>query len=66
MFSSTAENQVFQVTSDAMLQRHDLMIELYRLDQAAQQAQHQARTSDVARIDHARRRVSEVLSRLPA
>lgn len=55
-----------QVASDAQLQRHDLMIELYRLDQASTLARRQARTEDLSRIERARARVSDVLARLPA
>ena len=63
MFDSTASD--LHITSDAMLQRHDLMIELYRLDQASMMAKRQARVEDVSRIERARARVSDVLSRLP-
>lgn len=66
MFDTNAESAELHITSDAMLQRHDLMIELYRLDQAAAMAQRQARESDMARIANAQRRVTEVLARLPA
>ncbi|MBB5207839.1 hypothetical protein [Chiayiivirga flava] len=55
-----------RVASDAQLQRHDLMIELYRLDQASTLARRQARAEDLSRIERARARVSDVLARLPA
>lgn len=54
------------VASDAQLQRHDLMVELYRLDQATVAARRQNRIDDIARIDRARQRLTEVLGRLPA
>ena len=54
------------VASDAQLQRHDLMIELYRLDQAALAARRQERNEDIARIERARQRLTDVLGRLPA
>lgn len=66
MFDSTGAAVDLNITSDAMLQRHDLMIELYRLDQASLAAKRQARDEDLSRIERARARVSDVLSRLPA
>lgn len=65
MHASTTEQEL-QVASDAQLQRHDLMIELYRLDQAATLARRQERNDDVARIERARSRISDVLGQLPA
>lgn len=59
-------SQDLHVASDAQLQRHDLMIELYRLDQASVAARRQERNDDVARIDRARQRLADVLGRLPA
>lgn len=52
------------IASDTLLQQHDLMIELYRLDQAATLARRQERNEDLGRIEHARQRVSEILARL--
>lgn len=65
MHALTTEQEL-QVASDAQLQRHDLMIELYRLDQAATIARRQERNDDVARIERARSRISDVLGQLPA
>lgn len=59
-------SQDLHVASDAQLQRHDLMIELYRLDQAALVARRQERNEDIARIERARQRLTDVLGRLPA
>ena len=53
-----------QIAPDTLLQRHDLMIELYRLDQAAMLARRPEHAEELRRIEHARGRVSEVLARL--
>ena len=53
-----------QIASDTLLQQHDLMIELYRLDQAALLARRPEHSDELRRIEHARMRVSEVLARL--
>lgn len=53
-----------QIASDTLLQRHDLMIELYRLDQAAASARRQERNEELGRIEHARQRVNDLLARL--
>lgn len=55
-----------QVASDAQLQRHDLLIELYRLDQAAELAAGSGQTDDLARIERARTRIRDILAQLPA
>jgi hypothetical protein len=53
-----------QIAPDTLQQQHDLMIELYRLDQAALLARRQERNEELRRIVQARQRVNDVLSRL--
>ena len=64
MHTSPSQRFETQIAPDTLLQQHDLMIELYRLDQAASAARRQERNDELGRIEHARRRVSEVLARL--
>jgi hypothetical protein len=51
---------------ESLSQRHDLMIELYRVDQMRDQAMREARASDLAPLELARKRICEGLARLPA
>ena len=53
-----------QIAPDSLLQQHDLMIELYRLDQAALLARRPEHSDELRRIEHARSRVSDLLARL--
>ena len=64
MQATTSPRFDAQIAPDTLLQQHDLMIELYRLDQAALLARRQERNEELRRIVHARQRVTDVLSRL--
>ncbi len=50
---------------ESLSQRHDLMIELYRVDQMRERALHDARESELAPLELARQRICEGLARLP-
>ena len=51
---------------ESLSRRHDLMIELYRIDLLRERAQQQARAEDVGKLDLARQRVCDGLAQLQA
>jgi hypothetical protein len=51
---------------EILSRRHDLMIELFRIDQLREYAVRHARQTELGQLDQARQRVCEGLSQLPA
>lgn len=52
--------------TESLCKRHDLMIELYRVDQAHQRAQQRQEAERLAQLEQYRRKIHEALARLPA
>lgn len=53
-------------TSDDLRQRHDLMVELYRIEQARELAGQRASAVEIERLERQQRMISDALARLAA
>jgi hypothetical protein len=53
-------------TSEDLRHRHDLMVELYRVEQARELAGQRASAVEIERLERQRRMISEALARLAA
>lgn len=53
-------------TTEDLRYRHDLMIELYRVEQAQEQAQQRASEAELERLQRQQRMIRDALARLAA
>lgn len=53
-------------STDDLRYRHDLMVELYRVEQAQEQAQSRASAAELERLQRQQRMIREALARLAA
>lgn len=53
-------------STDDLRYRHDLMVELYRVEQAQEQAQQRASVAELERLQRQQRMIRDALARLAA